>query len=165
MSRTTSRLAALVGIVFAVAVVALSGVGGAMFWNREETIGEQQARDELPKLATEQIPVILGFDFQTIEGSRDAAYRLMTPEFKQEYEDDTVKNVIPQARERQIISQVNVVGAGMLDAHRDSGSVMVYMNRVITDKSKQPPLYDGSRLKVDYRKIDGQWRIQDITPI
>ena len=165
MSRSTARLLVLLGIVLAVGTVALSGVGGALYWNRVEATGAEQAREELPRLATEQIPVILGFDFQTIEGSREAAYRLLTPDFKREYEDDTVKNVIPQARDRQIISQVNVVGAGMLAAHRDSGSVMVYMNRVITDKSKQPPLYDGSRLKVDYEKVLGEWRIKDITPI
>jgi Mce-associated membrane protein len=52
----------------------------------------------------------------------------------------------------------------MLDAHRDSGSVMVYMNRVLTDKTKQP-LYDGSRLRVDYEKVGNDWRIKDITPI
>jgi Mce-associated membrane protein len=72
--------------------------------------------------------------------------------------------VIPAARDRQVISQVNVVGVGMLDAHRDSGSVMVYMNRVLTDKTKQP-LYDGSRLRVDYEKVGKDWRIKDITPI
>jgi Mce-associated membrane protein len=38
---------------------------------------------------------------------------------------------------------------------------MVFMNRTVTDKSKQP-VYDGSRLRVDYEKIDGTWLIQDI---
>ena len=41
---------------------------------------------------------------------------------------------------------------------------MVYMNRTVTDKSRQP-LYDGSRLRVDYEKIDGKWLINYITPI
>jgi Mce-associated membrane protein len=88
----------------------------------------------------------------------------LTPDFRREYEDDTTRNVIPAARQRQLISQVNVVGVGMLDAHRNSGSVMVYMNRVLTDKTKQP-LYDGSRLKVDYQKVGQDWRIGNITPI
>jgi Mce-associated membrane protein len=38
------------------------------------------------------------------------------------------------------------------------------MNRTVTDKSKQP-VYDGSRLRVDYEKVDGQWKIQYITPL
>ncbi len=38
------------------------------------------------------------------------------------------------------------------------------MNRTVTDKSRQP-LYDGSRLRVDYRKIGGNWLINAINPI
>jgi Mce-associated membrane protein len=105
--------------------------------------------------------MVLGFDYQTVERSRTEVYPLMTPEFRRQYQDDTTKNVIPQARDRQVISQVNVVGVGMLAAQRDSASVMVFMNRTVTDKSKQP-VYDGSRLRVDYEKIDGKWLIQNI---
>lgn len=157
-------MAVLVGVLLAAGFVALAGFGGTLYWNRVERVGEQEARAELPQLAAQQIPIILGFDYQTIERSRTDAYRLLTPDFRREYEDDTTKNVIPAARQRQLISQVNIVGVGMLDAHRDSGSVMVYMNRVLTDKTKQP-LYDGSRLKVDYQKVGEDWRIKNITPI
>jgi Mce-associated membrane protein len=52
----------------------------------------------------------------------------------------------------------------VLTAQRNSASVMVYMNRTVTDKSKEP-VYDGSRLRVDYRKVDGEWLIEYITPI
>jgi Mce-associated membrane protein len=38
------------------------------------------------------------------------------------------------------------------------------MNRTVTDKSRQP-LYDGSRLRVDYKRIDSKWLIDYITPI
>ncbi|GAB7068145.1 mammalian cell entry protein [Mycobacterium hodleri] len=164
MSRWSARMAVLVGVLLAAGFVALAGFGGTLYWNRVERVGEQEARAELPQLAAQQIPIILGFDYQTIERSRTDAYRLLTPDFRREYEDDTTKNVIPAARQRQLISQVNIVGVGMLDAHRDSGSVMVYMNRVLTDKTKQP-LYDGSRLKVDYQKVGEDWRIKNITPI
>jgi Mce-associated membrane protein len=161
MGRWTTRLAVAFGIFFAVALVALGGIGGYLYWNRTEIRAEQQASLELPPLAAQQIPLVLGFDYQTVERSRTEVYNLMTPEFRRHYEDDTTKNVIPQARDRQVVSQVNVVGTGMLTAQRDSASVMVFMNRTVTDKSKQP-VYDGSRLRVDYQKIDGKWLIKDI---
>ena len=41
---------------------------------------------------------------------------------------------------------------------------MVYMNRTVTDKSKQP-VYDGSRLQRRLQKVDGKWLIKYITPI
>jgi Mce-associated membrane protein len=161
MGRWSTRLAAAFGVLLAVALVALAGVGGYLYWNRVEIKAEQQASQELPPLAAQQIPLILGFDYQTVERSRTEVYNLMTPDFRRQYEDDTTKNVIPQARDRQVISQVNVVGTGMLASQRDSGSVMVFMNRTVTDKSKTP-VYDGSRLRVDYQKIDGKWLIGGI---
>lgn len=51
-----------------------------------------------------------------------------------------------------------------MTAQRESASVMVFMNRTVTDKSKEP-VYDGSRLRVDYEKVDGKWLIGYITPI
>jgi Mce-associated membrane protein len=161
MGRWTTKLAAAFGVLFAVALVALAGAGGYLYWNRIEIKAEQQASQELPPLAAQQIPMILGFDYQTVERSRTEVYNLMTPGFRRQYEDDTTKNVIPQARDRQVISQVNVVGTGMLASQRDSASVMVFMNRTVTDKSKTP-VYDGSRLRVDYEKIDGKWLINGI---
>ena len=34
----------------------------------------------------------------------------------------------------------------------------------VTDKSRQP-LYDGCRLRVEYRMVDGKWLIDAIKPI
>jgi Mce-associated membrane protein len=115
-------------------------------------------------LAAQQITQVFGYDYQTVERSLNQVYPLLTPDYRQEFEDRANKDIIPQARERQLVSQANVVGVGVLSAQRDSASVMVYMNRTVTDKSKTP-IYDGSRLRVDYQKIDGKWLIKYITPI
>ena len=89
---------------------------------------------------------------------------MLTPDYRREFEDRANKDIIPQARERELVSQANVVGVGVLSAQRDSASVMVYMNRTVTDKSKTP-IYFGSRLRVDYQKVDSKWLIKYITPI
>ncbi|MGV0716306.1 mammalian cell entry protein [Mycolicibacterium sp. XJ662] len=157
----------LVGVLcglLAVAFVALAGVGGAMYWNRVELRGEQAARAELAPLAEKQIPQVFGYDYQTVERSLNEVYPMLTPAYRQEFQDRAAKDIIPQARERQLVSQANVVGVGVMNAQRDSASVMVYMNRTITDKAEEP-IYDGSRLRVDYQKIDGKWLIEYITPI
>ena len=145
-------------------IIGLGGVVGGLYWKRAETIASQQTRGELQRLAAEQIPKIFGFDYQTVERSLTEVYGLLTPNYRREFEDRSNKDIIPQARERQMVSQANVVGAGVLEAQRDSGSVMVYMNRTMTDKSKQTA-YDGSRLRVDYQKVDGRWLINYIAPI
>ncbi len=159
-----ARLVVSLTLLLTVSFVGLAGVGGWLYWNRVELRGEQTTRAEVAPLAAKQIPQVFGYDYQTVERSLNDVYPLLTPDYRQEFEDRANKDIIPQARERQVVSQANVVGVGVLSAQRNSATVMVYMNRTVTDKSKTP-IYDGSRLRVDYQKVDGKWLIKYITPI
>jgi Mce-associated membrane protein len=164
MRGSTQKLTGALTVLLAVSFVALAAVGGWMHWNRVELRGGQATRAELAPLAAKQIPQVFGYDYQTVERSLTEVYQLLTPDYRKEFQDRANKDIIPQARERQLVSQANVVGVGVLSAQRNSASVMVYMNRTVTDKSKEP-VYDGSRLRVDYQKIGGKWLIEYITPI
>ena len=164
MRSWVAKLLGAVTILLAIGFVAIAAVGGGLYWNRVEMRGEQATRDELTPLAAKQIPQVFGYDYQTVERSLNEVYPLLTPDYRHEFEDRANKDIIPQARERQLVSQANVVGVGVLSAQRNSASVMVYINRTVTDKSKTP-IYDGSLLRVDYQKIDGKWLIKYITPI
>jgi Mce-associated membrane protein len=164
MRRLTTWLVAVLTALVVAGIVAIGGIGGSLYWNRVEMRDAQITRDELAPLAADQIPKVFGYDYQTVERSLTDAYTLLTPDYRREFEDRANQKIIPEARERQVVSQASVVGVGVLEAQRNSGSVMVYMNRTVTDKSKQPA-YDGSRLRVDYQKVDGKWLINYITPI
>jgi Mce-associated membrane protein len=164
MRRLVTWLVVALTALAVAGIVALGGIGGSLYWNRVEMRAEQTTRTQLAPLAAVQIPKVFGYDYQTVEGSLTDAYTLLTPDYRREFEDRANQKIIPEARDRQVVSQANVVGVGVLEAQRNSGSVMVYMNRTVTDKSKQPA-YDGSRLRVDYQKIDGKWLISYITPI
>jgi Mce-associated membrane protein len=156
---------AIVGLV-AVAFVSLAAVGGGMYWQRVETRGVQAAHDELGPLAQKQIPAVFTYDYKTVERSLIDAYSMLTPGYRKEFEDRANADIIPQARARELVSQANVVGVGVLDAQRDSAAVMVYINRTVSEKDhRDQPIYDGARLRVDYKKIDGKWLINYITPI
>lgn len=148
------------------AFVGLGAVGGWLYWQRVETRGEQAARDELAPLAQKQIPAVFNYDYKTVERSLTDAYNMLTPDYRREFEDRANSDIIPQAREREVVSQANVVGVGVMDAHRTSAAVMVYINRTVSDKSNRDrPIYDGARLRVEYKRIDGKWLINYITPI
>ena len=144
--------------------IGLAAASGSLYWHRVETRGEQAARAALPPLATQQIPEVFAYDYQTVERSLGIAYLLLTPAYRQEFEKSANEKIIPEARKREVVVQASVVGVGVMAAQRNSASVMVYMNRTVTDKSRQP-LYDGSRLRVDYQRIGGKWLINYITPI
>ncbi len=152
------------GALAVAAVVALSAIGGWFYWDRVESQGEQAARAELPKLAQKEIPQFFGYDFQTIERSLNDVYPLLTPDYRQEFKKVVNAQIIPEAKKREMVVQADVVGVGVMAAKRNSATAMVYMNRIVTDKSREPH-YDGSRLRVEFKRIDGKWLISYITPI
>ena len=124
---------------------------------------EQAARAELAPLAAGQIPKVFAYDYQTVERSLTDAYTLSRPNTGR-----SSRTVPPTTSSRRPVSGGGQPGQrgrrGSTTAQRDSASVMVFMNRTVTDKSRQP-VYDGSRLRVDYQKIDGKWLIRYITPM
>lgn len=146
------------------AFVGLAAAGGWFYWDRVQAHGEQSARTVLAPLAAKEIPQVFGYDYQTVERSLTATYQLLTPGYRQEFEKSATQQIIPEAKKREVVVQANVVGVGVMAAKRDSASVMVYLNRTVTDKSRQP-VYDGSRLRVDYKRVGGKWLINYITPI
>ena len=77
------------------------------------------------------------YDYKTVERSLMGAYDILTPDYRREFEDRANSDIIPQAREREVVSQANVVGVGVMDAHRNSAAVMVYINRTVSDKSNR----------------------------
>ena len=95
------RLWSTLAVVLAAGVVALAAYGGALYWNGVQLAGEQEARSELAPLATDQIPKVFGYDYQTVERSLLDVFPLLTPSYRQEFEERATEDIIPQARERQ----------------------------------------------------------------
>jgi Mce-associated membrane protein len=157
-------LLVVAGYLFVLVFVGLSAAAGWFYWGRVQTRGEEAARAVLPGLATKEIPEVFAYDYQTVERSLSEAYPLLTPDYRQEFRKSANAQIIPEAKKREVVVQASVVGVGVMSAKRDSASLMVYLNRTVTDKSRQP-LYDGSRLRVDFKKVGNQWLINYITPI
>jgi Mce-associated membrane protein len=162
--RWRRRLLAAAGYLLIAVFVGLSAVAGWFYWGRVESRGEAAARAVLPGLAAKEIPAVFAYDYQTVERSLSDAYPMLTPDYRQEFRKSADAQIIPEAKKREVVVQANVVGVGVMNAKRNSASLMVFMNRTVTDKTRQP-LYDGSRLRVDFKKIGKQWLIAYITPI
>ncbi|KRQ28460.1 MULTISPECIES: hypothetical protein [Mycobacteroides] len=150
--------------IVVLAVIGLSAVAGGMYWHRVDTIASRAAGQTLIKQAGKQVGSIFGYDYQTVERSLDEQYAGLTPEYRREFEDKANREIIPQAKQRKIVSQTSIVGTGIIAAHRDSAQVVVYMNRTITDQSRTP-VYDSSSIQVDYTRAGDKWLISYITPL
>ncbi|ORW21648.1 mammalian cell entry protein [Mycolicibacter nonchromogenicus] len=162
MTRRWWGLAVLAAVL--AGFVGLGAAAGSLYWSRVQARGEQIARTELVQLAKDEIPKVLGYEYKTVERSLTETYPMFTGDYRREFEARAINEIIPQAREKQLVNQVDVVGVGAMATRRTSGSVLVFVNRTVTGKSKEK-YYEGSRLRVDFRKVDRKWLISNIVPI
>src|ERR1700738_1137491 len=123
MRNWVAKLLGAVTILLALGFVALAGYGGSLYWNRVEQRGEQMTRDELTPLVAKQIPQVFGYDYQTVERSLNEVYPLLTPDYRHEFQDRANKDIIPQARERQLEAQGNRGRVRGLSTHGEWASV------------------------------------------
>lgn len=158
------RLPQLAATLLAVAFVAVSAVGGWLYWDRVQQRGSDIARTELLELAPQQVTQFFGYDYQTVQTSLTDAYEFLTPEYQVVFEEEANKTIIPEARERQVVATANVVGVGVLTAQRNSATLLIFLNQTVTDSSREP-MYQGSRVEVEYQRVDGTWLINFIRPV
>ncbi|MCG5431340.1 mammalian cell entry protein [Mycobacterium sp. MYCO198283] len=162
MTRRMRAVTVVLSSLLVAAIVAAGAVSGYLFWEREELVGAQATRDEVGPIAARAVPAVLGFDFQTIERSLTEAEPLLTPEYRRAFRAQADRDVIPEARQRQVNSQINVTGYGVMDATRNSASVLVYLTRTVTAKGATEPVFQGSRVRVDVKRVDGKWLVNFI---
>ena len=155
----------IAGLV-AVAFVSLAAVGGGLYWQRVETRSGKQPATSSDRLRRSKFRPSSPTTTRPSSAASLMRTNLLTPDYRKEFEDRANSDIIPQARARELVSQANVVGVGVMDAQRNSAAVMVYINRTVSEKSnRDQPIYDGARLRVDYKRIGGKWLINYITPI
>ncbi len=160
------KLIALVVLVFAVGLVGLSAVGGALYWDRVQTRAMQEASADLPLRTTEEIPPkIFGYDYQTVERSLTDAATLLTPPITGGSSRSGPQRTSSPPGARPSGGQPGTcrrrgnaeratgfrLGAGVHEPHRH--------RQVQTARLRR------SRLRVDYQKIDGRWLIKYIQPV
>ena len=88
-------LLVVTGYLLVAGIVGLSAAAGWFYWDRVQTRGEQAARALLPQLAAKEIPEVFAYDYQTVERSLAAAYPLLTPDYRQEFQKSANTQIIP----------------------------------------------------------------------
>src|SRR5437588_12335229 len=96
---------AVAGSLLLAAVVGLSAAAGWFYWERVQTRSEAAARAVLPGLAAKEIPEVFAYDYQTVERSLSAAYPLLTPAYRQEFQKSANAQIIPEAKKREVVVQ------------------------------------------------------------
>lgn len=151
-------------IVLAVLVMAALAanmvIGRAVDAERAELSAGQDALAS----AEARVPLMLSYDYRTIEDDAVVASGNATGTFRDEFAAALLEDVAPGAVSQQVVTEAQVVSAGVVKADRDTATVLLMISQA-TQQGATPPTTSGVRVLATMAHTDDGWFVSGLEPI
>jgi Mce-associated membrane protein len=164
------QLVSAIPVIPVVLVLALLAAGGLTAWlyffqfrpdQRTDAAVGQSAVDA----ARDGTVALLSYKPDTLSQDFANAKSHLTGDFLNYYEEFSTKVLTPAAKDRQVTTTAQVVGAAPKEVHANSAVVMVFVDQASTSKERPDPSMDSSTVLVSLTKVHGAWLISKFDPI
>jgi len=157
----SSALIATGALVLCTAAAAMAGVAA-----KQLSGGDNRASYRDQALATgRQIAVdFAAYDYRHLQADFKRVVGESTGAFKSQYASQSagVQDLIIKAK---AVSTAEIASAGVVDAGPHNASVVVALNRTVTNTSVPDGQKDSFGIQIDMRRIGGRWLASKVTPL
>jgi Mce-associated membrane protein len=160
--RTAPRAAVLSLLVLAVVVSVLLALVTVRLSNRQ---GANSGQAHVTSTASSAVATVLSYDYRHLAADFAAAERLLTPNFRKQYDATTAKGVQPLASKYKAVSTASVSAAGIVSLSGSRAVVLVFVQQTVTNTQLSAPRLDRSRVDVSLVKSGNRWLIDKLTPL
>lgn len=154
-----------VGATVAAAVVAGAAVADLLLAN---AVGGDRARDtarvDATRSARQLVPVLLSYDYETLDADLLRARQATTAGFRNDFDKLVTSVVRPTAAERHVSTKAAVTAAGVVSSSSDRVTVLVFVTQTSRTAGKAP-VVTGSRVRVLMARTTAGWRIAGLDPV
>jgi len=118
---------------------------------------------ELVGQMTSAMSTVYSYNYSTLPANEAAAKGLVTGKFADEFARvfEPVKQLAPQ---EQAVLKSTVPAAGVILLQGDRARLLMMVDQTGTRGAAQEPTGATARLVVDAQKVDGRWKIAEVTP-
>jgi Mce-associated membrane protein len=159
-----ARASVLVGsgaLVLCTAAAALAAVAAKQVSNREDTVSAR----EQALAAGRQIAVdFAAYDYRHLQADFKRVVDESTGSFKSQYATQSagIQDLVIKA---QAVSTAEIASAGVVDAGPRAASVVVAVNRTISNTSVPNGQKDSFGLEIQLRLVAGRWLASQVKPL
>lgn len=109
------------------------------------------------------IKTVYSYDYRSLDANRAAAKEVITGQFAQDFDKvfDAVKQLAPK---EQAVMTTDVAATGVLQLKDDRARLLMMVDQKGTKAGSQPIGGASARLVVVAQKVDGHWKIAEVTP-
>ena len=115
--------------------------------------------------ARDGIVALLSYKPDTLNQDISAAKSHLTGDFLNFYDQFTRDVVTPAAKEKQLTTTAQVVGAATSELHPNSAVVLLFVNQATVSKDRPDPAMSASTVLVSLAKVHGKWLISKFEPV
>jgi len=115
--------------------------------------------------ARDGIVALLSYKPDTLNQDISAAKSHLTGDFLNFYDQFTRDVVTPAAKEKNLTTTAQVVGAAMSELHPNSAVVLLFVNQATVSRDRPDPAMTASTVLVSLAKVHGKWLIAKFEPV
>jgi Mce-associated membrane protein len=134
-------------------------------WVRgEETTRVEDSTDEARQAAEKSVPLVLSYDYRTLERDHDRAVRVLTGEQLKDYESTWTDGIEPNAAKAKAVVETSVVesGVGVSNISEDGDRVELLV--VVDSQTRNVKVTNRQTLGLTVTMVrkGGEWLIEDL---
>jgi Mce-associated membrane protein len=115
--------------------------------------------------ARDGIVAVLSYKPETLSQDIAAAKSHLTGDFLNYYDQFTRDVVTPAAKEKNLTTTAQVVGAAVSELHPNSAVVLLFVNQATVSRDRPDPAMTSSTVLVSLTKLHGKWLIAKFDPV
>ena len=112
---------------------------------------------------TSAIKTVYSYDYRTLDANQAAAKAVITGKYAQDFDKlfGALKQLAPQ---QQAVLTTTVPAVGVLQVQNDRARLLMMVDQNGTRMGSQPIAGTSARLIVAAQRVDGHWKIAEVTP-
>lgn len=153
-------------IVATTLVIAAVGVAAGVYFfvhRPDQQVGDAAAHRAI-QAASEGAVAALSYSYEHLNRDFNNAKSHLTGDFLAYYSKFADEVVAPTAEKGQLTATAKVIRAAVSELHRDSASVLVFVDQTTASVQKKDPEKTQSSVLVTLIKVDGSWLISKFDP-
>jgi Mce-associated membrane protein len=124
---------------------------------------DEAATQEVVAQLTAAVKTVYSYDYRTLDKNEADAKAVITGAYADEF-DKVFAPVKQLAPKEQAVLGTTVAAAGVLQLHDDQARVLMMVDQDGTRMNNQPIAGTKARLVVAGQRVDGKWKISEVTP-
>ncbi len=110
--------------------------------------------------AERAIVPVLSYDYRDLEGSREAATEVITPDFEsEEYDRFFTGVVVPNAESTETVVEAELVASSVVRSGEDRVELLLFVNRPTTNARDREPVVYRDQVRVVMQRVDDEWLV------